>query len=94
MELVGFFTGLPLICASILTLVSCGFNNSLILHDALRHIGLPRAGIGRALVQEIPTRLGLLPVQLDTEFKMLFGSLELPLDCQWVLNIVVDSLPR
>ena len=51
-----------LICACMLTLVSRGFNNSLILHDALHNIGLPGAGVGWVLVQEVATRLGLLPV--------------------------------
>ena len=37
--------------------------------------------------------LGLDPAQLDAELQVLLGPLELPRDCGWISNPVVDSLP-
>ena len=45
------------------------------------------------LMQEVPTRFGLDPVQLDAELQVLFGPLELSRDFDWVSNLVADSLP-
>ena len=83
-----------LVSTAILALVTCDLGNAVVLHDALHDLGLPRTGVRRVLVQEVPTTIGLDPVKLDAELQVLFRSLELPRDCDWVSYLVVDPLLR
>ena len=46
---------------AILTLVTRHPDHAILVRQLGNHVGLPRAGVGRMFVQEVPARLVLLP---------------------------------
>ena len=62
-----------LICTTVLPLITHGLDDAVVAHDTLDETCLPRAGTSRMIMQKMPARRGLNPLQLNAELEVLLG---------------------